>query len=438
MRVAIAIAVLGAAGLALAQVGGAPELRAVSAPADGIEARGGALLAAREFQTPAQLLRVRPGSLRQVGRPLWLDEDYIHDFAISPDGGRLAIGSEMRSTIEIVDLRRWRSLGTIELPGPRPSGYGGTSGLTWPSERRLVVLSGAPYMGASPMVVDPLSRRVVRRSDWRGAPLQWDAQGQRLVVLAAPRPTAAPAPATLMSYDASGRVRELRLSRILAGSGERGTGPARDLTPALAVDWKGDRAYVVSTDGVQVAEVDLRSWRLEYHELSEPRTALQSLREFLEPPAHAKGEPVHVRTRYAEVLPNGAIAVTGEDRPVTRRHVAMPIPYGLRLIDPESWTVRTVDAEPQDFTVAGGLVLARRWSMGGDGLEGIGVRAYDTAGELRWARFESADTIVRGAAGRYMYVEVKRAGRRRTHVLELDGGRTVRTLPWRELRVLER
>jgi hypothetical protein len=241
-----------------------------------------------------------------------------------------------------------------------------------------------------------------------------------------------------MSYHVGGRVRELRLSRILAGSGERGTGPARDLTPALAVDWKGDRAYVVSTDGVQVAEVDLRSWRLEYHELSEPRTALQSLREFLEPPAHAKGEPVHVRTRYAEVLPNGAIAVTGEDRPVTRRHVAMPIPYGLRLIDPESWTVRTVDAEPQDFTVAGGLVLARRWSMGDDGLEGIGVRAYDTAGELRWARFESADTIVRGAAGRYMYVEVKRAGRRRTHVLELDGGRTVRTLPWRELRVLER
>jgi hypothetical protein len=437
MRVAIAIAVLAGAGFALAQVGGAPELRAVSAPADGIDVRGGTLLAAREFQTPAQLLRVRPGSLRQVGRPLWLDEDFVHDFAISPDGERLAIGSEMRSTIEIVDLRRWRSLGTIDLPGPRPSGYGGTSALTWPSERRLLVLSGAPYMGASPMVVDPVARRVVRRSDWRGAPLQWDAHGVRMVVLAAPSPRAAPGPATLMSYGARGRVRELRLGRILAGSGERGTGPARALTPALAVDWKGDRAYVVSTDGVQVAEVDLRSWWLEYHELSEPQTALQRLRELIEPPAHAKGEPVHVRTRHAEVLPNGAIAVTGEDRPAIRRHVAKPIPFGLRLIDPGSWTVRTVDAEPQDFTVAGGRLLARRWSMGDDGLEGIGVRAYDTAGELRWTSFDEADTIVRGAAGRHAYVEVKRAGRRRIHVVELESGRTVRTLPWRELRVLD-
>jgi hypothetical protein len=275
----------------------------------------------------------------------------------------------------------------------------------------------------------------VRRSDWRGAPLQWDAHGERLVVLAAPTPRAAPGPATLMSYDVRGRVRELRLSRILAGSGERGTGPARDLTPALAVDWKGDRAYVVSTDGMQVAQVDLRSWRLEYRELSEPRTALQSLREFVEPPAHAKGEPVHVRTRHAEVLPNGAIAVTGEDRPATRRH---PIPFGLRLIDPGSWTVRTVDADSQDFTVAGGLVLARRWSMGNDGLEGIGVRAYDTAGTLRYSRFEGADTIVRGAAGRYAYVEVKQAGRRRIHVLELESGRTVHTLPWSEMRVLDR
>jgi len=212
----------------------------------------------------------------------------------------------------------------------------------------------------------------------------------------------------------------------------------RDLTPALAVDWKSDRAYVVSTDGLLVAEVNLSSWRLEYHELSEPRTALQSLRDFVEPPAHAKGEPVHVRTRFAEVLPNGAIAVTGEDRPATRRHLARPIPFGLRLIDPRSWTVRTVDAESQDFSVAGSMVLARRWSVGGDGLDGIGVRAYDTAGTPRWSRFEGADVIVCGAAGRHAYVEVKQSGRRSIQVLELDSGRTVRTLPWRELRVLDR
>ena len=45
---------------------------------------------------------------------------------------------------------------------------------------------------------------------------------------------------------------------------------------------------------------------------------------------------------------------------------------------------------------------------------------------------------MRGAAGRHAYVEVKRAGRRRIHVLELDSGQTVHTLPWSELRVLDR
>jgi hypothetical protein len=45
---------------------------------------------------------------------------------------------------------------------------------------------------------------------------------------------------------------------------------------------------------------------------------------------------------------------------------------------------------------------------------------------------------VHGAAGRHAYVETHQAGRRRINVLELDSGRTVRTLPWRELRVLDR
>jgi hypothetical protein len=97
MSAALAIAMLAAAGIALAQVGGDAELRAVSAPARAVEAREGALLAAREFRRPAQLMMVRPGSLRRVGRPLRLEEDFIHDFALSPDGTRVAIGSEMRA-----------------------------------------------------------------------------------------------------------------------------------------------------------------------------------------------------------------------------------------------------------------------------------------------------------------------------------------------------
>jgi hypothetical protein len=439
MRAVLVLGVLAAAGVALAQAGGAPELRAVRGQAEGIEARSGALLAAAEFDGPARLLWVRPGTLRPVGRPLELEEEFVAAFAISPDGRRMAVGREMQGRIQLIDLHRWRRLGAIELPGPRPPAAGGASGLVWASPRRLVALSGLAYGApASPVVVDPVRRRVLHEADWRGAPLQPQAAGKSLVFLSAPQRRSAPGRARLVSFDAAGRLRKLRLGRIEAGTWRRGRGPWHHVEPALAVSSSGRRAYVVAGDARLVAEIDLRRWRVAYHELSEPVSAMSRLLDLVEPPAHAK-EPVDSQVRFAEVLGNGAIAVTGEDTKATDPpHGAPPIPWGLRLIDPRTWTITTVDAESQAFTVAGGTVLARRWSMGGDGVGAIGVRAYDTAGTRLWSRFKGADTIVRGAAGRRAYVEVKRSGRRSIHVLELDSGRTVRTLRWRELRVLER
>jgi hypothetical protein len=438
MRAVLALVVVVAtAGVLANQATGGRDLRAVSAPAEAVELGDGTLLGALESGHGARLVRLRPGTLEVVSRPLPLRENFVGGFAISPDGRRLAVGSDWHNRIELVDLRRWRSLGTMRLPGPRPSGYGGASSLLWSGPRRLVVLSGAPYMGATPLVIDPLGRRVVHRSRWRGAPLQWEAHGDRLVALVAPRSGPRPGPAGLVSFDARGRLRTMRLGRIMAGSGDDGPSPARDLMPGLAV--AGERAYVVAADGDLVAEVALRAWRVAYHDLVQPTTALQRLRDLIEPPAHAKGEPVDASWREAEVLPNGAIAVTGDNWPPTERprhHAPLAVPYGLRLIDPRTWTVRTIDDESEDFTVAGGLLLARRWSMPGDPLSGIGVRAYDTAGQSRFAPFPGADTIVRGAAGRHAYVEVKRGGRRSIHVLDLETGETVRTLPWREIRVL--
>jgi hypothetical protein len=69
MRVGIAIAVLAGAGFALAQAGRAPELRAVSAPADGIVAPSGALLAAAEFDGPAHVGTGRHASAGGAAAP---------------------------------------------------------------------------------------------------------------------------------------------------------------------------------------------------------------------------------------------------------------------------------------------------------------------------------------------------------------------------------
>jgi hypothetical protein len=437
MRAAAVLALVVAAGVALATADGVPDLRVVRAPAGGIEARSGALLAAVEFDGPARLLWVRPGTLRPVGRPLELDEEFVADFALSPDGRHLAVGAEMHGRIQLIDLRRWRGLGAIELPGPPPPAAGGASGLVWASPRRLLALSGLAYGApASPVVVDPLRRRVIHERGWRGAPLQPQAAGRRLVFLSAPQGRSAPGRARFVSFDAAGRLRELRLGRIEAGTWRVRPGPWHHVEPALTVSRSGRRAYVVAGDARLVAEIDLLRWTVAYHDVSEPASAMRRLLDVVEPPAHAK-EPVDSQVRRAEVLANGAIAVTGEDTRATDPPHGAPIPFGVWLIDPGTWTLRAVDRDAQDFTVAGGRLLARRWSMAG-AQRPIGVRAYDTAGARRWTRFEDADTIVRGAAGRRAYVEVKRAGRRSIHVLELDSGRTLRTLPWRELRVLER
>jgi hypothetical protein len=194
---------------------------------------------------------------------------------------------------------------------------------------------------------------------------------------------------------------------------------------------------VVAADGRLVADVDVRRWRLAYHELSEARSALRRIADLIEPPAYAK-EPFDSAIRTAQTLPGGAIAVTGEDQEVVGSpHELKTVAYGVRLIDPVSWTSRTVDEDAQDVTVAGGVLLARRWAAGSNALASIGVRAYDTAGELRFTRFAGAETIVFGAAGDHAYVGVKRGEARRIHVIDLDSGKTVRVLPYRELRLLD-
>ncbi len=234
-------------------------------------------------------------------------------------------------------------------------------------------------------------------------------------------------------------MRELRLRRIDAGSWR--TTPRRwnNVEPGLALDRAGERAFVVSVDGRLVADVDISAWRLTYHEVSEARSAWRRLRDLIEPPAYAKG-PLDLAIRTAQTLPSGVIAVTGEDQNTSAgsAHELKTTPYGVRLIDPLSWTSRSLDGDAQDFTVAGGTLLARRFSCNcANSLPSIGVRAYDSAGELRWQRFAGAGPIVQGAAGDHVYIEVGRRRARRVHVVEAVSGETIRVLRRSGLRLLD-
>jgi hypothetical protein len=438
MKIAVALVLLAlaaSAALAVERLGQRPDLRVVDARVDSIRRADGALLAAFERDGRAWLQWVRPLTLRPASRPLRLRDPFVSDFARSPDGGTLALGSGTRSRIEFVDLRRWRSLGSMRVPGARPAGYRGVFGLVWPRARRLLALAGPPYMRAWPMVVDPVRRRVVRRTRLRGTPLRWQAAGDRLVFLSSPERGSAPPRARLLSYDGDGRLRRLRFDRIVAGSWRVGRGPWRRVEPGLAAT--PSAAYVVAADGRLSAEVDLRAWRLDYHEISEARSAWRRLAELVTPSAYAKG-PLESSVRTAQTLPGGAVAVTGEDMEATGNgHEPRTTAYGVRLIDPVSWTVRTVDHDAQDVLVAGGFLLARRWACRCiNALPSIGLRGYDTAGQRRFTRFEDSGVTVLGAAGDHAYVAVKRNGTHRIHVVKLETGDTQRVLPYRDLRLL--
>jgi hypothetical protein len=434
----VVLTVLAAGALASGGLGGARELQAVNAQADAIRRADGALLAVFEERGRAALRWVRPLTLEPASRPLRLTGEYGIEVAISPDGRTLAAGSATHGRIDFIDLRRWRSLGSMRVRGAHPAGYRGVHGLVWARERRLLALAGPPYMRSWPVVVDPVRRRVLHRSELRGTPIRSQVAGDRLVFLAAPeRPSSTPRP-RLFSYDAAGRLRSHRLARIVAGNWRRGRGPWRRVEPGLAAS--SNTAYVVAAEGRLVAMVDLRGWKLEYEELSEARSAWQRLGDLVEPPAHAKG-PLKSSVRDAHVLPGGTIAVTGEDMEMTGDHNdgVKTTGFGVQLIDPVTWTWRSVDREAQYMDVAGGVMLARRWSCRGciNGLPSIGVRGYDTAGELKFTRFPGSAVSVLGAAGGHAYVEAGRGSARRIHVIELETGDTVRVLPQRELRLLD-
>jgi hypothetical protein len=285
-------------------------------------------------------------------------------------------------------------------------------------------MGGPPFTGQTPVVVDPRKRRVVRRIRWRGLVLTSAATHGGLVLLAPPslrhgRPRLGPA--RLVQVTVDGRVRSVRLDRIEAGRRDDGRG--RVLFPALAVDRRANRAFVVAADRGLVAEVDLGSRRVAYHDLGEP-------------PAAANGGLSQSFSRSARWLGASTLAVAGEDLPASEpSRRSDPIPHGLRLVDTRTWTIRTIDPEAQTFDIAGGLLLARRW-YAEKGRTPMGVAAYDITGRPRWRRFSGSNATVWAPGGRQVYVDVGDHGKRRTHVVALSTGRTVRTLPHRRLTLL--
>jgi hypothetical protein len=327
-----------------------------------------------EWRRDARLARLDPRSLRPLrGRKLEI-LDFITAWGFSPDRSRIALGTACQAgvslgTLQLVDLRRMRSIGCYTIGG---YSAGAVAAVAWLSSDRLLVVTHSPFVGVDVdvdveiLVIDSGARRVIDRTPLEGVALTTARAGDRLVVLTG-RTYYGEARRVLVA-DARGGIRFVDIEVPSAG--------------ALVVEPSGRRAYLVSAD--TVAEVDLDTLAVAYHGLSEQKSMLGRFLAWLVPAAEAKIAPREIRG--ALWLGDGVIASFGSNVTIDG-HTVSSVPLGLRLIDTRTWRVRTVDEQVSSAFLAGDVLLAT-------GAKEIGLVAYDRRGAKRFQLFRGQSPVV--------------------------------------------
>jgi hypothetical protein len=337
--------------------------------------------------------------------------------AFSPDGRRVAVGGTR--AVRVVDLASMQIVTDL----PKPRGY--TSVLSWPRPGRLLVVNEVEGRAAvEAFVLNAASGRILVRRRLEARSWAFGARQTRAAVFLL-HPPAGIGPVRLAHFDARGRLRLARLERIPAGQ-ELDLG---DVFPALAVDDEGRRAFVVGGEDV-VAEVDLGSFRISYHSLQESSSIVERLRNWLEPTAEAKASDF---TQFGALwLENDMLAVTGVRTSPYREDGALrqrDQPLGLRLVNTESWDVRTVDEDARWVARAGDLLLAYAslWDSADAEVRGIGLRAYTLEGERRFHALGNRPIDGVFVVGGRAFAILADSGD--AAVVDLRAGKVVRTFP---------
>jgi hypothetical protein len=252
-------------------------------------------------------------------------------------------------------------------------------------------LVAATHSPLQVVLIEARSRRIIQRTPLEGIWLSAARAGNRLVVLTGPTQDRSE---RLVVADPRGNVRSVAVDAPRATD--------------FVVDPNRRRAYLVSA-GV-VADVDLDTLAVAYHELREPVSLFRRALTWLVPAAQAKTyHREHHRTLW---LGGGLIASYGSEvtydggRPVSGHAL------GLRLIDTRDWTVRMVDEQVSHALLAGDVLLAA-----GDGLV-----AYNLNGTKRFQLFRGRRAVpIEGYADR-AWIEV---GRPLFQVVDVRTGRVL-------------
>ena len=352
-----------------------------------------------------QLVRLDGETLRPLSKRLALG-GHSYAWAFSPDGKRLAVGVDRALGIRIVDVRRLKRLTSVK------TWNGDIYSLAWLTPRRIV---GVEDTGL--FAVDPVAQRRIRIPHVGGEIERVQRAGNVLAMVVAP--DSAIGSARFVALGADCRPRSVQLDRIRAGfvfDEESRRGESR--RPGLAFDPAG-RAFVVGSAGEPVAEIDLATLAVTYHEPGERRSFFARLRDWIEPAAEAK-MPLAGSSRNALWLGDGKIAVWGEDSVPVGADRVETTPAGLSIIDTSAWTVDIVDRTATEVTRVEETLLATDLSIGSSGLTG-----YSLDGERRYRLFEGTSAHVWQSLGNTAYVT---ASRQRIHAVDVTTGRVLRSL----------
>jgi hypothetical protein len=308
---------------------------------------------------------------------------------LAPEGDLAAVGGSEQGVIQLVDLKRMRPLRTVEL------GAGEfVERLHWARPDLLLAsLGGLPSQAVA---VDPTTGTLLSSKGLGGTMVaSWPA-GDALAFLVAP--TEGIGPARVARFDGSS-VSSVELGEIQVGYHSEGETSedfrTRQQIPGFAVDPSGTRALVVPA-GNRVAEVDLATMDVTYHDLAEPVSLLGRLRSWLEPAAEAK--LMDGPGRSAVWLPNGLVAVSGVDYSTNGDTLEADF-VGLSLIDPADWSVNQVSDLPGSVAFREGALLGSAWEEGSDHQM---LEVFGPDGELRF-RLDREGVDFSQTSGGYLY-----------------------------------
>ena len=386
-----------------------PQPGASTGTATETPASGEPVLASRSDGTRNHVFWADPLTLEPVDARFATIPFFLGVAELSPDGSLLAVGGSERSTIQLVDVERMQTLEAIELESGQF-----IERLNWVRPDLLLASLGGLPSGVA--AVDPTTGGVRFEDALPGVTLNSVSAPDALVFLLGPAEGIAPA--RVARFDGA-TIDSVKVGEIPAGYETEGDTEddfrTRQQIPGLAVDPDGARALVVPA-GNRVAEIDLAALEVAYHDLAEPISLVDRLRNWLEPAAEAK--LIEGPGRTAVWLPNGLVAVSGVDYS-TEGDVISADPAGLSLIDPSDWSVSRASEMPGWVTFRDGALLGSGWE---EGVDRQMLEVFDPDGALRFGLDRSGTDLSQTAGGRLYAASHDGA---RYEIVDLNTGKTV-------------